>query len=129
MRIRDSIPDKLYFKIGEVARLAGVPTHVLRYWEAEFSQVKPQRAASGQRLFKREDIELVLRIKELLHGRGYTIAGAQKALEDGILQHPPKKRRVVNEEETRRRLDSMKRELLELQHLLSTPQEPKIARR
>ena len=77
-----TIPDKLYFKIGEVGKLAQVPTHVLRYWETEFKNIKPKRA-NTQRLYRREDVELILRIKTLLHEQGYTIAGARKLLESG----------------------------------------------
>lgn len=77
------IPDKLYFKIGEVGKLAEVPTHVLRYWESEFKGIKPKRANSKQRLYRREDVELILQIKSLLHEQGYTIAGARKLIESG----------------------------------------------
>ena len=78
-----NIPDKLYFKIGEVAKLAEVPTHVLRYWETEFRNIKPKRANSKQRLYRREDVELILKIKVMLHNQGYTIAGARKLIENG----------------------------------------------
>ena len=78
-----TIPDKLYFKIGEVAKLADVPPHVLRYWESEFKEIKPKRANSKQRLYKRDDVELILKIKALLHVQGYTIAGAKKILLSG----------------------------------------------
>lgn len=78
-----NIPDKLYFKIGEVGKLAQVPTHVLRYWETEFKGIKPKRANSKQRLYRREDVELILRIKILLHEQGYTIAGARKLIDSG----------------------------------------------
>lgn len=78
-----NIPDKLYFKIGEVGRLAQVPTHVLRYWETEFKGIKPKRANSKQRLYRRDDVELILKIKVLLHEQGYTISGARKLLESG----------------------------------------------
>ncbi len=73
-----TIPDKLYFKIGEVAKLVGVPPHVLRYWEGEFPGIDPKRAKSGQRLFRRADLLLLLRIRSLLHDEGYTIAGARR---------------------------------------------------
>ena len=76
------IPDKLYFKIGEVAKLAGVPPHVLRYWESEFNAIHPKRANSKQRLYRRVDVEFILKLKELLHERRYTIAGARKYLAD-----------------------------------------------
>ncbi len=78
-----TIPDKLYFKIGEVAKMADVPTHVLRYWESEFSGIKPKRANSKQRLYRRQDVELILKIKTLLHDQGYTIAGARKLILSG----------------------------------------------
>ena len=77
------IPDKLYFKIGEVAKLADVPPHVLRYWESEFTAIKPKRANSGQRLYKRADVELVLQLKIMLHEQGFTIAGAKNLLKSG----------------------------------------------
>lgn len=77
------IPDKRYFKIGEVAKLAEVPPHVLRYWESEFPGIKPKRANSQQRLYRYQDVELVLKIKSLLHDQGYTIAGARKLLQSG----------------------------------------------
>lgn len=76
------IPDKLYFRIGEVARLVGVDAHVLRYWESEFN-MKPHRSSSGQRLYRKQDLARFLRIKHLLHDEGYTIAGARRVLSDG----------------------------------------------
>ncbi|MBM9519833.1 MerR family transcriptional regulator [Desulforhopalus vacuolatus] len=77
------IPDKLYFKIGEVARLVDVPPHVLRYWESEFAAIKPRRANSGQRLYKRADVEMVLQLKIMLHEQGFSIAGAKNLLKSG----------------------------------------------
>jgi len=74
------IPDKVYFRIGEVSHLVGVDTHVLRYWESEFSLIKPFRGPSKQRLYRRQDVENLLRIKGLLHDEGYTISGARKHL-------------------------------------------------
>ena len=76
------IPDKLYFKIGEVAELVGVKPHVLRYWESEFGSFRPVKSKTNQRLYKRKDIELVLQLKELLHDQGYTISGARKKLRE-----------------------------------------------
>ncbi len=73
------LPDKLYFRIGEVSQLVGVDTHVLRYWESEF-RMKPHRSSSGQRLYRKQDLARFLRIKHLLHDEGYTIAGARKVL-------------------------------------------------
>ena len=76
------IPDKLYFKIGEVAELTGVKTHVLRYWETEFSTFKPTKSRTNQRLYRRKDVEFILRIKDLLYNQGFTIAGAKKKLRE-----------------------------------------------
>ena len=75
----DEVPDKLYFRIGEVAQIVGVDAHVLRYWESEF-RMKPHRSNSGQRLYRKQDLSRFLRIKHLLHDEGYTIAGARKVL-------------------------------------------------
>lgn len=75
------IPDKLYFKIGEVASIAEVKPHVLRYWETEFSLFRPQKSRSRQRQYRRRDVELVLKIKDLLYNQGFTIAGAKKQLQ------------------------------------------------
>ena len=75
-----AIPDRLYFKIGDVARICGVETYVLRFWETQFPQLKPKKSGTGQRLYRRHDVELVLRIKQLVHAEGYTISGARQAL-------------------------------------------------
>ena len=76
------LPSKPYFRIGEVAELLGVETYVLRYWESEFPQLKPVRAPSRQRLYRRVDVETLLYIKGLLHEEGYTIAGAKRRLDE-----------------------------------------------
>lgn len=76
------IPDKTYFKIGEVARILGVKPHIVRYWESEFSQLKPSKTRSGQRLFRKKDIELLLTIRVLVHDHRYTVAGARERLEE-----------------------------------------------
>jgi DNA-binding transcriptional MerR regulator len=76
------IPDKLYFKIGEVAEIVGVKPHVLRYWESEFSRFRPIKSTKNQRLYRRQDIELVLTVKDLLYNQGFTIAGAKKKLRE-----------------------------------------------
>jgi len=73
------IPDKLYFRIGEVAKLCAVPAYVLRFWEGEFPQLKPNKGGTGQRLYRRRDVEMALRIKTLLYDQGYTIPGARQA--------------------------------------------------
>jgi DNA-binding transcriptional MerR regulator len=74
------IPDKLYFRIGEVSHLVGVEAYVLRYWESEFPGLSPRKSSSGQRMFRRKDVELLLRIKHLLYSQKFTIEGARKAL-------------------------------------------------
>jgi DNA-binding transcriptional MerR regulator len=75
-----NIPDKLYFKIGEVSKIAGLPCHVLRFWESEFKRIRPRRTPSGQRAYTRKDIEAILEIRHLLHHKKYTIDGARKYL-------------------------------------------------
>jgi DNA-binding transcriptional MerR regulator len=75
------IPDKLYFRIGEVARLAGIKPYVLRFWETEFPALGPKKSGTGHRLYRRKDVELVLEIKRLLYEKRYTIEGARKFLE------------------------------------------------
>ena len=74
------IPDKLYFRIGEVSRLCGLPSYVLRFWETEFNQLKPSKSGTGQRMYRKIDVENVLRIKKLLYEEGFTIAGARQQL-------------------------------------------------
>jgi DNA-binding transcriptional MerR regulator len=75
------IPNKLFFKIGEVCEITDTQPYVLRYWESEFSALAPAKNSSGQRIYRRRDIETVLRIKQLLYDEGFTIAGAKKRLE------------------------------------------------
>ena len=79
-----AIPEKLFFKIGEVCELAGVQAHVLRYWESEFSMLAPQKNRAGQRVYRKRDVEIALRIKELLYEDQYTIAGAKKRLANDL---------------------------------------------
>lgn len=83
------IPDKLYFKIGEVAALLGVKTHVLRYWETEFSALQPVKSRTNQRLYRRRDVETALSIKDLLYRQGFTIAGARRRLKETRQDHLP----------------------------------------
>jgi len=115
--MQSSIPDKLYFKIGEVSNLAGVATHVLRYWETEFKAIKPKRATSNQRLYSRADVELILKIKTLLHDQGYTISGARH-----YLANPDEAEQDLkvgtNPEMLSSRLGLIKKELIQLQNML-----------
>lgn len=88
------IPDKTYFKIGEVARLADIKTSVLRYWETEFTFLNPEKSSAGQRLYTRQDIEMVQQIKQLLYHEKYTIEGVRKRFSprktaSAIQQTPP----------------------------------------
>ena len=78
---RESLPAKLYFRIGEVAELVGVEPHVLRYWEREFRAIRPTKSAKGQRVYSRRDVENLMRVRELLYREGFTIAGAKKKLQ------------------------------------------------
>jgi DNA-binding transcriptional MerR regulator len=82
-RVVDSpdIPDRLYFKIGDVARICAVEPYVLRFWETQFPHLKPNKSGTGQRLYRRREVELALEIKRLVHGEGYTLSGARQALE------------------------------------------------
>src|SRR5215472_16474658 len=83
------IPDKLYFRIGEVAKLCDVPAYVLRFWESEFPQLKPHKGGTGQRLFRRRDVEMALRIKSLLYSEGYTIPGARQVFKAELKHKEP----------------------------------------
>ena len=74
------VPDKLYFRIGEVSRLCRLPAYVLRFWDTEFPQLKPVKGSTGQRMYRRKDVDAVLRIKKLLYEEGFTIAGARQQL-------------------------------------------------
>ena len=80
--IEAELPDKLYFKIGEVAKLVGVKPYVLRYWETEFSVVRPGKTRSHHRLYRRRDVETLLEIRRLLYGERYTIEGAKRRLRE-----------------------------------------------
>jgi DNA-binding transcriptional MerR regulator len=92
-----AIPEKIYFKIGEVCDLVGVQAHVLRYWETEFPTLAPQKNRAGQRTYRRRDVEMALRIKELLYEELYTIAGAKKKLSTEVRGDQPKLKIVTAE--------------------------------
>ncbi len=80
IEVTPAIPDKLFFRIGEVSQLVGVEPYVLRYWESEFPALSPKKSSTGQRMFRRKDVELLLNIKHLLYDEKFTIEGARKAL-------------------------------------------------
>jgi|SRR5579862_3174218 DNA-binding transcriptional MerR regulator len=103
------IPDRLYFKIGDVARLCGVEPYVLRFWETQFPQLKPNKSGTGQRLYRRREVELALEIKRLVHGEGYTISGARQALEGAHRRSQPQPVQAPVPESTPRPVDAAKR--------------------
>ncbi len=114
-----TIPDKIYFKIGEVSELVGVESHVLRYWESEFNIVKPSRTKTKQRLYKKEDVELLMLIKKLLYDNKFTLEGAKKVLQGlkgsevrHLISAPP-------ESEHRYTLNQVKKELINIKNILS----------
>src|SRR3954468_24252842 len=92
------IPDKLYFKIGEVSELLGGEPYVLRYWETEFSVLSPKKSGTGHRLYRRKDVELLLRIKQLLYEKRFTIEGARQALQSEPKAPKPKAPKRIQQE-------------------------------
>ena len=115
------IPDKLYFRIGEVSRLAGVEPYVLRYWETEFPGIRPKKSDKGQRLYRRKDVETILEIKRLLYEKRYTVEGARKELEGRLkparAAAAPRQRQAdlfVTPSEGLRKIKEELRELLKL---------------
>jgi len=109
---RASLPPKLYFRIGEVASLVGVEPHVLRYWEREFRSIRPTKSAKGQRVYSRRDVENLMRVRELLYGRGFTIAGAKKQLrEKGVEPKEPGAAPALDGARVRAELESLRSEV------------------
>lgn len=113
------LPDKLYFKIGEVARIVGVKPYVLRYWETEFSMVKPGKTPSRHRLYRRRDVAMLLEIKHLLYSEGYTITGAKKRLKEVHKEEPGQLFLPMAEEVHKKTLSAIKQEILSLCNLLN----------
>jgi DNA-binding transcriptional MerR regulator len=142
-----TIPDRLYFKIGDVARICGLETYVLRFWESQFPQLKPNKSGTGQRLYRRREVELVLEIKRLVHEEGYTLPGARQALDQqhrrGHLQEarpepqaaPPSRLAAPSAESVRRddaiaaAIGHARAELREIAALLASPAPRPIRRR
>lgn len=112
------IPDKLYFRIGEVSDLVETEPYVLRYWETEFPMLKPAKSRSGHRLYRRQDVETILEIKRLLYGEGFTIEGARKQL-SGNSQKSPQQKDSVRSGLDGVQLRAIKRELQSLLTILS----------
>ena len=118
------IPDKLYFKIGEVSELLGVEAYVLRYWETEFPVLSPKKSGTGHRLYRRKDVELLLRIKHLLYEKRFTIEGARQNLHSegkGLkaVKAPKSPKRIQAELFAEDPLPDIRRELSEILKLLS----------
>jgi DNA-binding transcriptional MerR regulator len=129
-----SIPDRLYFKIGDVARICEVETYVLRFWESQFPQLKPNKSGTGQRLYRRRDVELALEIKRLVHAEGYTLAGARQTLEQVHRRRDPEAGLPLTKEDSGKRMDAVaaaighaRAELREIAGLLAAkaPQTPR----
>ena len=99
MEVYTRIPQKIFFRIGEVCELIKVQPHVLRYWETEFPMLTPQKNRAGQRVYRRKDVEMVMRIRDLLYEEKFTIAGAKKKLLDEIRSNSPRARAAVKEPE------------------------------
>ncbi|HYY24929.1 MAG TPA: MerR family transcriptional regulator [Candidatus Udaeobacter sp.] len=114
-----SLPDKIYFKIGEVSEIVGVEPYVLRYWETEFEVLKPSKAPSRHRLYKKRDVQLLLDIKRLLYTEGFTIEGARKKLKESKKEEKDQLRLPLSEQKYRNALVKIKRELQSLRKLLS----------
>src|SRR6201994_2384748 len=114
------IPDKLYFRIGEVSELLGVETYVLRYWESEFPVLSPKKSGTGHRLYRRKDVELLLRIKHLLYERRFTIEGARQALQSEAKAPKPARvpKRAQAELFSEDPLPEIRRELQDILELL-----------
>ena len=99
MEVYSRIPQKIFFKIGEVCELIKVQPHVLRYWETEFPMLTPQKNRAGQRVYRRKDVEMVMHIRDLLYEEKFTIAGAKKKLLDEIRSNSPRARASIKEPE------------------------------
>jgi DNA-binding transcriptional MerR regulator len=117
------IPDKLYFRIGEVARLCEVPAYVLRFWESEFPQLKPNKGGTGQRLYRRRDVEMALRVKTLLKEEGYTIPGARAVLKAEFRHKEPQLALpgTVTPTSDAKQLRNLRRELQSIAAMLARP--------
>ena len=113
------IPDKLYFRIGEVARLCRLPAYVLRFWETEFPQLKPVKSGTGQRMYRQRDVENVLRIKKLLYDQGFTIAGARQHLKGEAKSAQPQSGLPFPKKTTDAQLKKVRQGLQEILGILS----------
>jgi DNA-binding transcriptional MerR regulator len=118
------IPDKLYFRIGEVAKLCDVPAYVLRFWESEFPQLKPHKGGTGQRLYRRRDVEMAMRVKSLLYNEGYTIPGARQVFKAELRHKEPQLALAIDNASPKieaRQLRKLQKDLRDLHTILSKP--------
>ena len=113
------LPEKIYFKIGEVSGIIGVEPYVLRYWETEFELLKPSKAPSKHRLYKKRDVELLLEIKRLLYTEGFTIEGARKKLKETKKEEKNQLKLPLTEQKYKSALVKLKKELESLRRLVS----------
>jgi DNA-binding transcriptional MerR regulator len=113
------LPDKLYFKIGEVSRIVGVEPYVLRFWETEFDALKLNKAPSRHRLYKKKDVELLLEIKRLLYAEGFTIEGARKRLKENKKEERKQLNLALPDAAYKNALAKIKKDLQSLRKLLS----------
>jgi len=114
---RAEYPDKLFYKIGEVSKIAGVEPYVLRYWESEFSFLKPRKSKSGQRIYVKKDLDLVLSIKEMLYKERYTIEGVRKRLGEAAVHRgpqPSEKDKAVKDVPSRNTIELVKSRLRDI---------------
>jgi DNA-binding transcriptional MerR regulator len=118
------IPDKLYFRIGEVADLCRLPAYVLRFWETEFPQLKPTKSSTGQRMYRRRDVEHVVRIKQLLYSEGYTIAGAREHLKQEARGAKSQTALPFVASRSRTEWKRVRQGLQEVLNVLSSPRKP-----
>jgi DNA-binding transcriptional MerR regulator len=131
-----SIPDRLYFKIGDVASICGVEAYVLRFWESQFPQLKPNKSGTGQRLYRRRDVETALEIKRLVYAEGYTLAGARQFMEQPRSRREPQPTLPLAGAEQNQRIDQVaaaigraRAELRELANMLASPDPQPVRRR
>lgn len=113
------LPEKIYFKIGEVSEIVGVEPYVLRYWETEFDLLKPSKAPSKHRLYKKRDVELLLDIKRLLYTEGFTIEGARKKLREVKKEEKDQLKLPLAEQKYKSALIKVKKDLEALRKLMS----------
>jgi len=116
------IPDKLYFKIGEVCKITDVEPYILRYWESEFKLIKPYRTKSNQRLYRKKDVEAVLKIRKMLYDQKYTIAGAKKKLKETTPQMESRQQKQLSlnlpDQRYTAAIKEIRKELTHLSHML-----------